>query len=90
MPLFFATMGIFYLVSFSLNEAVIRKLLVANLAIYALAGAICPSVLVTLFQLLTTGKGNYILLAVIAPGGLAGGTLLGALGHRARRPSSAS
>jgi len=85
MPLLFATMGIFYLVSLSLNEAVIRKLPVASLAIYALAGAILPSVLVTLFNLLTTGNGNYILLAVVAPGGLAGGALLGVLGHRARQ-----
>ena len=83
MPILFLTMGIFYFVSFSLNEVIIKKFPNRNLIVYALAGAISPSVLVALFQLLMRiNKGNYSLLEVVALGGLAGGILLGMLGRR--------
>jgi hypothetical protein len=80
--------GSLYLVSLLMGRSIIRRFAGSNVAIYALVGAICSSILVTLFQLLTIRNGNFIVLVVIAPGGLAGGLLLGALERkRQSRPS---
>lgn len=76
--------GLFYLVSFSSSDAVLRRLSVADTASYALAALVSSCALVALFVLATGGR-YYIILAPIAPGGLLGGVMLG----RTRRRSSA-